>query len=75
MTLTDSQREATIEAMARALCREARDSPDRLDTLLSVPRWNFHRAAAKSALDAALPIIAAAIVSDKPGGQHAEAGE
>ena len=33
------------------------------------------RRQASAALDAALPIIEAAFVSDKPGGQHAEAGE
>jgi len=70
MTLTPEQRAEAIEAMARALCRESGRNPDRLDDLLSLPRWKFQRDAAKAALDAALPIITAALVSDKPGGAN-----
>lgn len=66
MTLTPEQRAAAIEAMARNMCRGEGSDPDRLDTLYSVPRWKTHRVAARLALDAALPIIEAAIVSDKP---------
>jgi len=72
MTLTPEQRAAAIEAMARALCQEAGSNPDRADTLLSVPRSNFRRRAAAAALDAALPIIAAAMVSDITAEQAAE---
>ena len=66
MILTPEQRSAAIEAIARALCQEAGITPDRPDTLFSVPRWKFRRDAASAALDAALPIIVGAIVSDKP---------
>jgi len=70
MTLTPEQRAAAIEAMARAICKRDGDDPDRLGDLVLLPRWKFQRSAARAALDAALPIIEAAMVSDKPGGDN-----
>lgn len=69
MTLTPEQRAAAIEAMALAIINFSRDS-DGYAPLKYIPAGaiGFVRAnhEAAVALDAALPIIAAAIVSDKP---------
>ena len=74
MTLTPEQRAAAIEAMARAICKAHGHNPDKtIDYTDGV--WKYYISPAVDALDAALPIIAAAVVSDKPGGTHAEAGK
>ena len=70
MNLTSEQLTAAIEAMARAMCKNDGDDPDRLGDLVLLPRWKFQRSAAKVALYAALPIIEAALASDKPGGDN-----
>ena len=70
MTLTPEQRAAAIGAMARAICDEGDQDPDGAGPLVSFFRWKFFRAQASAALDAALPIIEAALVSDKPGGDN-----
>jgi len=69
MTLTPEQRAAAIEAMARAMC--APFPPNELIFLGGyMTRWKSHKEAATLALDAALPTIEAALVSDKPGGDN-----
>ena len=73
MTLTPEQRAASIEAMARALCHEnGFDTASTRDLGAEEfqPAWTFYREDAADALDAALPIIKAAMASDKPVGEN-----
>jgi hypothetical protein len=65
MTLTPEQRAAAIEAMARAICKGIQKNPDKV-LIYGTLQWHFYIVPATLALNAALPIIAAAMVSDKP---------
>jgi len=65
MTLTPEQRAAAIEAMARAICKGIQKNPDKV-LIYGTLQWHFYIVPATLALDAALPIIEAAMASDKP---------
>ena len=88
MTLTPEQRAAAIEAVVLAVTnlRRVIDGYARLEAIPAGAIGYYKiKNEAEAALDAALPIIEAALVSDKPGfleqasdkpgGPHAQAGE
>jgi len=69
MTLTPEQRAAAIEAMARAICKAHGHNPDKTINYTDGV-WKYCISPAVDALAAALPIIKAAMASDKPVGEN-----